>query len=227
MQAILKLEKLDQDFKVLEQVVKPSRSFTLGLIQLLYILHAQIQSGSPYAALDIDGTSRNLIIQQWAASGQAHLSLGCLKMGCGGGQTCENCWSMAAGGSFGTGQNVNMYIESQKLGVVIGTGSTAVAPTNNSLVTRIAHGRSAGQMEYGGCELVNLAISNPNASLDIRRYFTNNSGGSITVQECGLYAAGTIDAASFPFCVARDLTGGVAVGNTEILRVTYTLQITV
>jgi hypothetical protein len=82
-------------------------------------------------------------------------------------------------------------------------------------------------MEYGGCELVNLLFSNPNGSLDIRRYFTNNSGGPITVQECGLYAAGTIDGGSFSFCIARDLTGGITVNHTEILRATYTLQITV
>ena len=227
MKAILKLQRFDKDLKLIEEVVKPSRSFTQGLIQLLYILHAQIQAASPYPATDINGVSRNLQIQQWTATGNAHSSLGCLKMGCGGGQTCENCWAMGSGGSFGTGQNVSMYIESQELGIVIGTGTNAVSPLNTSLQTRITHGRSVGQIEYGGCELVNLTIINPDASLDIRRYFTNNSGNSIVVNECGLYAAGTINGGSFSFCIARDLTGGVTINDTEIFRVTYTLQITV
>jgi len=85
------------------------------------------------------------------------------------------------------------------------------------------------QIEYGGCELLNITFSDPNGEFTIRRYFTNASDGSITVEEVGIYAVGTDfnDCYAWPFLIARDLTGGIAVADTEILRVTYVPQITV
>ncbi len=86
------------------------------------------------------------------------------------------------------------------------------------------------QIEYGGCELLSIAFADPNGQFTIRRYFTNNSGGAITVNEVGIHSVGTPCNHNEPSCaflVARDLTGGVAVANTELLRVTYVVAITV
>ncbi|MBA7589945.1 hypothetical protein ES708_32044 [subsurface metagenome] len=85
-------------------------------------------------------------------------------------------------------------------------------------------------LEYGGCELIGIAFSDPNGEFTIRRYFTNNSGGLITVEEVGIHAVGTKGSypyGAWPFLIARDLTGGIAVADTEILRATYVPQITV
>jgi hypothetical protein len=84
------------------------------------------------------------------------------------------------------------------------------------------------EIEYGGCELINLIFSDPDGEFTIRRYFTNNSGVSITVEEVGIQVMGEDTSNDgWVFLIARDLTGGIAVADTEILRVTYVPQITV
>ena len=96
-------------------------------------------------------------------------------------------------------------------------------------------GRSVGELYYGACNVENLIIANPNASFDIKRFFTNRSGGNITVQESGLMAsakrgaaaASKWNTAAAPFLIARDTFAGVVVADTEILLVTYTPSITV
>jgi len=85
------------------------------------------------------------------------------------------------------------------------------------------------QMEYGGCELSNLNFAGANGEFTIRRYFTNNSGVSITVNEVGIQSPGLVSSyIAHIFLIARDIVApGVAVADTEILRATYVPQITV
>ncbi|GAJ01729.1 unnamed protein product, partial [marine sediment metagenome] len=95
-------------------------------------------------------------------------------------------------------------------------------------------GRSSGELQYGGCELVDLTFSDPNGEFTIRRFFKNNSGESRTVNEAGIYASGAhITALTHPghtysFCIAHDIVSpAVEVADSELLRVTYVPQITV
>ena len=111
-------------------------------------------------------------------------------------------------------------------GIVIGTGNTAVTASDDKLSTKILHGEGAGTLLFGGVEFYGLTFTNPNGSFNIRRYFTNVAGGSITVQESGLYARGHAISTN-PFCVCRDVFAGVTVANGQILSVVYTIQITV
>jgi len=85
------------------------------------------------------------------------------------------------------------------------------------------------ELEYGGCEVVNLTFSNPNGQFTIRRYFTNSSSASVTVNEVGIQAMGQDTGSSGrAFLIARDIVSpGIAVAPGEILRVTYVPQITV
>ncbi|MBA7478565.1 hypothetical protein ES707_13992 [subsurface metagenome] len=84
------------------------------------------------------------------------------------------------------------------------------------------------EIEYGGTEVLSPIFSDPNGEFTIRTYLTNNSGQSITVEEVGIQAAGEdTTPVAYAFLIARDLTGGIAVADTEILRVTYVPQITV
>jgi len=79
------------------------------------------------------------------------------------------------------------------------------------------------RMDPSGCEVVDdESYVNPNGSFTVRRYFTNKSGGTITVNEVGIYALKKI------LAIARDLVSpAVNVLNNETLKVEYTFQITV
>ena len=223
--AKLILERLDKDFKLLERKEQPSRSFVLGFLKLLYVPHASIQSGTPYSMNDITDVARDIDSQ-----GAGRNCKGTLKIG----STPGDSEQFVCPGSNGANWPLTTQysIVGEQLGIVVGTGVGAVTPADIALGTRILHGTQANRLEYGGCELVNLVFANPNGEFTIRRYFTNHSGGNITVQEAGIYAGGTKYVTnnagfSYPFCIARDITGAVAVADTEILRVTYVIQITV
>jgi hypothetical protein len=125
--------------------------------------------------------------------------------------------------------------KSDNIGIVIGTGNTAVTPQDYALGTKIAHGGAASQMRYGGQEILAPTFSDPNGSMVLRRLFENASGGSITVNEVGIYAPAGYKVYTsdyhyycYEFCVARDVVSpGIAIADTEWLKVTYTVQITV
>lgn len=83
------------------------------------------------------------------------------------------------------------------------------------------------ELEYGGTEIVGMSFSNPNGQFTIRRYFTNSSGSSVTVNEVGIQAMGQI-VDVYPFLIARDVVSpGVEVAAGQILRATYVPSITV
>jgi len=224
--ARLILEKFSTDMRLREKIEKPSRSFTQGFLELLYCAHAQVQSGAPLPMTDIDGNPRNIDGQR---SASCEYQKSNLRIGAPAG---DGCILGIPGTELDSPTNYNdNMVEGSKVGIQVGTGAGAVAPGDTALGTRILHGRAAGELEYGGCELVGLTIANPNGEFTIRRYFTNNSGGGITVEEVGIHALGTMYNVglnyTWAFLIARDLTGGVAVANTELLRATYVVQITV
>jgi len=222
--AKLILERFDKDHRLLERREQPSRSFVKNFISLLYCAHAQILSAAPFAMTDITGGARTVDSEVFATiTGRSSKSN--LMIGSAPGLSGVYCFH----GSPNNFYRHQATIEGSKIGIQVGIGNAAVTPTDNFLQTRILHGSAAGLLEYGGCELLSIAFANPNGQFTIRRYFTNNSGGLITVQEVGIHSVGTnLNAYSaWAFLVARDLTGAVAVANTELLRVSYVVQITV
>lgn len=111
-----------------------------------------------------------------------------------------------------------------QMGVVVGTGTTAVTASDYKLETQIVEGTGTGQLSHQADTPSSLSVSDPNVSFTIHRDFLNQSGATITVNEEGLYLYG-YDAAVRIMCVIRDVeTTGVAVADGENLRVTYTLQ---
>jgi len=222
------LERFDKDYRLLEKRERVSRSFLLQFIELLYCAHAQIQQVAPYVMTDVDGNPQDIDSDTDNTVRQRGMKA-----------------NLQVGSSAGYGRvlfNVGIYgdysaldwhaLEADMVGIQVGTGVVAVTSIDYALGTRIVNGSGPGEFEYGGCDLLYMVIADPNGEFTIRRYFTNNSGGGITVEEVGIYAVGTEwdnSAARhvWPFCITRDLTGGVAVADTEILRVTYVPQITV
>ncbi len=109
-------------------------------------------------------------------------------------------------------------------GIMVGTGTTAPTIDDYRLETTIAHGLSAGQLQYGGVTF-GLPASDPTTSqFTITRDFANASGGDITVSEIGLYVVGWDGSARY-FMVIRDvITGGIVVPNGQTLTVNYREQ---
>jgi len=113
-------------------------------------------------------------------------------------------------------------------GIVVGTGVGVEDNMNYALGTAIAHGVGAGQLQYEAHAWTAPAVVGANVDFEMRRTFTNGSGGSITVEEIAVYArTKKVTSVSTLFCILRDLTGGVAVADTYTLSVKYTLRTTV
>ena len=121
---------------------------------------------------------------------------------------------------------ISRGLEYSSGGIQCGTSTQAVALTDYALISPISHGTDAGEFEaYGTWVTLPTIITSgtQEASFGIETIFHNNSGGSITVQEIGLYT--TINVS---FLMLRDLvSGGQIVNDGEWLKVKYTIKTTV
>jgi len=234
MRAIVGIKRFDKDFKLLEKRSFPSRSFTFNFIKLLYLYFADVQDAAGQTGVDITNTARAITNQDYTSGAQYQWWKGQGMISAPGGDAGIYC-APASHFSAGVQGYYNLrLLAGNMVGLQVGTGVGAVAPGDYAMGTRVANGGAANQLEYGACELLNIVFADPNGQFTIRRYFTNNSGGGITVQETGLYSPfirGPFDSdgnnTADLFCICRDLTGAVAVADTEILEMTYTIQITV
>ena len=123
-------------------------------------------------------------------------------------------------------------VEGQYIGIQIGTGNTAATFADHELDARIDHGDATGEMIYYSTTVDNFQIVGSVASFDLTAVFENRSGGTINVAEIGLHAfngVGTSSALEDVAMLSRHvLSGGpVAVGDTNILKVVYTIELTV
>lgn len=110
-------------------------------------------------------------------------------------------------------------------GIVVGTNSTAVTITDFKLGTQIAHGTAADQLSHSAVGFTAPSTNATTTSFTISRTFANNSPGSITVNECGLYT--TVQSTVIYCCPIRDIiSGGIAVPVGKTLTVTYTIGVT-
>jgi len=113
-------------------------------------------------------------------------------------------------------------------GIVVGSGTDAENFESFVLQTPIANGVGSGQLSYieGDPEVITWA--SPILSADITRYFNNNSGGNVSVNEVGIIAAGSVGGTTNEkWLQCRDkLASTVTVPDTGQLKVTYTVQLT-
>jgi hypothetical protein len=192
----LVLERQDKFHHVLERREVKSRSWLLKLMQFVYIMSGY-NSNTLANIKDITNINRTLHtlissnLQVTASPGGAPA----IPIGSFPGYVC--------------------YVMGENLGIVVGSGVTALSTADYALATKIDHGRGAGQILHGGTEVFGLTFTNPNGQFTIQRYFTNNSGGAITINEIGIYSAGE---GQYSFCIYRDLVSpAVVVADTEIL----------
>lgn len=114
-----------------------------------------------------------------------------------------------------------------RVGIQVGTGTNAVTINDYALQTPIVHGDSAGEFVHYGTWLYNYTVGASTATFDAEKIFYNDSGGSITVNETALYGI-YLTTTHTSHCLIRDkLSSGVAVADTEYLKVKYTISVSV
>lgn len=107
-------------------------------------------------------------------------------------------------------------------GIMVGSGTTAEGISDTALATKIAHGTSAGQLQYGAMTYGAPSTTSTTTTFRFTRVFTNASGNTVTVEEIGLvFGSGS------PILVARDLTGTITITNGQQLTVNYDFTTTI
>jgi len=117
-------------------------------------------------------------------------------------------------------------------GIVVGSDNTAEDNTDYKLNTQIADGAAAGELDYTSHTWVTSAVVGANVDFQIQRPFINNSGGNVTIEECGIYlktwcVSGSTMVTGYIFCIVRDTTGTVTVADGQTATVDYTFRTTV
>ena len=114
-------------------------------------------------------------------------------------------------------------------GIVVGTGTDAYSIEDYVLGAAIANGSSAGQLAWAAAVKSSLTYASETKKWTnlFYRDFSNNSGSAITVGESGLYWVLNYGGGNSTFLVERNvLASPVAVADGQILRVTYTTEMT-
>ncbi len=116
-------------------------------------------------------------------------------------------------------------------GIVIGTDPAAVQPDQYAMISQIRSGETSGKVMYCGTYVYGLTINatTDEAHFHVEAIFHNKSGGSINVNEVGIYANGCGNTDAYPnqqqYCILRDVVSTIALADDEFLRVEYTLSI--
>lgn len=109
-------------------------------------------------------------------------------------------------------------------GIWIGTGNAAETFNDYNLDTKILHGDSAGRLRYFEQRVPKKEWSAGTRQWTVtaRRYFTNHSGGSISVAEMGMVGEVKENTITWYAMLARDVLGSpVAVADDELFMAEY------
>lgn len=108
-------------------------------------------------------------------------------------------------------------------GIVCGSGSTAVT-LDDFRIGLIQNGTAAGNLVYGQHAYTQIAVrslTTGSSEANVRRNFTNNSGGSVDINEVAIYAS---DDTSYPITTTdcwmptRFLTAGITLEDGETVE---------
>lgn len=129
--------------------------------------------------------------------------------------------SYACGGSY---WEINAVSGTNLYGIVVGTSTQAESINDNKLISIIQQGVGAGQMQYGGCTQQDPYDNSGTVSMIIQRLVTNQSGGTITINEIGVYVR-LYNSSYYYYCIIRDVLGvGVSVTNGSSKLIEYVFQ---
>jgi hypothetical protein len=131
----------------------------------------------------------------------------------------------------GTHIAMNAADNDDTYGIVVGTGTATVTPTDYKLASQIPHGTGSGQLDYD-THTVASSYTSSSSYVEISRVFVNRSGGDVVVREVGLIARNYFkdDGAvrnDVKYLIARDvLPSPVRVKNLGSLTVRYRISLT-
>lgn len=134
--------------------------------------------------------------------------------------------------SVDTVQSVYGYLADSGIdtfGILVGSGTNAENFEDYFLQTPITEGIGAGQLSHVASSTHSVSYESGTKTLkdEIYRFFNNNSGGDVNVNEVGLVAAGLIAGTNRKILTSRDrLASTITIPNTGQLKVTYTVQLT-
>lgn len=154
-------------------------------------------------------------------------------------------WGPSAAGSGGSNnQNWNpIDTEAQRIagifalagtttrGIFPGSGNAAEDFNGSRLANLIPHGEGAGQLSYQTTIMPALEYDAPSKTLTSKyiRHFNNNSGGTLTLNEVGIFpqvCTGDTSSASGYCMVCRDvLSTPLELPDTGQLKVTFSIEI--
>jgi hypothetical protein len=116
-------------------------------------------------------------------------------------------------------------------GIIVGSGSTPVSPSDYALASKISHGTSPGQLDYD-THTVTTSYTDTSSYVEIARTFMNKSGGDVVVSEVGLvvwaYNKPVYVTTDVKYLIARDLLPNpITVKNFGTLNVKYRISLAV
>jgi len=192
-------KKLDEQFKVSESLVG-------NFLQLLYCSFSQKDTIN-FVSSNFNGTSNNNSLKTVTGVISPLLSTS--------GSDCNielSILSPANNGSFG---------------MLFGTDSTTPSPLDYKLNAPIANGNGVGQLNYLAQGSIQAPIAaGSNTSFILQRIATNTSGGTINVNEVGIYFySAAFNTYGNYACIYRDVANQPVL-NTQTLTCQITFQIT-
>ncbi len=100
--------------------------------------------------------------------------------------TSSAAFTFDNGNTNSSGLRANAAINDDLFGLLVGTGTTAAAKDDDSIETKIADGTGAGELEHAVMVISAATAISGGYRVTLSRQFDNNSGGDITVKECGI-----------------------------------------
>ena len=124
----------------------------------------------------------------------------------------------------------NCFVADSGVGVVthgirVGTSVQAVDIEDYQLITAIAEGAGAGQLNHQATTCTYVGISGSQCSFTVQRQLNNNSGGNITIEEAGIYNSFYVGFVIYVMS-CRDLVTEL-VPDAGNITVTYTIRVVV
>lgn len=177
MKTLLTIERT-REGKVLERREDLSRSFVKGLMQLLYVAHAQILATSPYLANDIMGASRSLDSDGYfETKGTMRVSS---PSGLGGLFIPTGSYGRETSTYYPTQQPLH-FLPGHAVGIVVGIDPTAPTPADAALLQAVFHGRGGSVAAGTVMDAYNSADDSPISPI----YGSGYYGGAVFIPARG------------------------------------------